>query len=240
MNKNFLKHMGFQSNKIKWGLSEKSDGAMNIRLPILDEECLQNRKIYFNKLGININNIVSANLIHETNIAAVDEKDKGQIILNTDGLITDKQNIFLTVTVGDCLPIYFFDERKMVIGLAHAGWRGVVKNISASLVSKMTAEFKSSPADISVYIGPHLQKCHFEIKDDIVSQFDNNFISQEDSIIKVDLLSMLKQQLSSLGIRPENISSSDECTYCNTEKYFSYRRDKPDKVQSMIAYIGII
>lgn len=231
--------MGFQSKNIKWGLSEKADGAMNIRLPILDEECLQNRKVYFDKLGIDINNVVSTNLIHETNIVVVDEKDKGQIILNTDGLITDKQNIFLTVTVGDCVPIYFFDERKNIIGLAHAGWRGVVKNISSSLIKKMATEFESNPADILVCIGPHLQKCHFEIKEDIVSQFDNDFILNENGIIKVDLLSMLKQQLLSLGVKSENISSSDECTFCNKEKYFSYRRDKPDKVQSMISYIGI-
>lgn len=231
--------MGFRSENIKSGLSEKADGAMNIRLPILDEECLQNRKVYFDKLGIDINNVVSTNLIHDTNIVVVGEKDKGQIILNTDGLITDKQNIFLTVTVGDCVPIYFFDEKKNIIGLAHAGWRGVVKNISASLVEKMANEFRSSPADISVYIGPHLQKCHFEIKEDIVSQFDNDFILTENGIMKVDLLAMLKEQLLSLGVKSENISSSDECTFCNMEKYFSYRRDKPDKVQSMIAYIGM-
>lgn len=50
--------MGFQSKNIKWGLSGKSDGVMNIRLPILDEQCLQNRKEYFDVLGIDLNNIV--------------------------------------------------------------------------------------------------------------------------------------------------------------------------------------
>ena len=232
--------MRFQSKNIKWGLSEKADGAMNIRLPILDDECLQHRKVYFDKLRIGINNVVSTNLIHETNIMVAGEKDSGQIILNTDGLITDKKNIFLTVTVGDCVPIYFFDEKKKVIGLAHAGWRGIVKNIASSLINKMASEFGSCPADISVCIGQHLQKYHFEIKDDIVSQFDSDYVLKENGIITVDLLSMLKQQLLSLGVKSENISSSDECTFCNKEKYFSYRRDKPEKVQSMIAYIGII
>lgn len=179
-------------------------------------------------------------MIHDINIAVVGEKDRGQIILNTDGLITDKQNIFLTVTVGDCVPIYFFDEKKKIIGLAHAGWRGVVKNISKALIEKMVSEFGLKPEDISAYIGPHLQKCHFEIKEDILLQFENEFILKENGIIKVDLLSMIKQQLLSLGVKSENISSSDECTYCNKEKYFSYRRDKPEKTESMITYIGII
>ena len=232
--------MEFQSNTIKWGLSEKADGAMNIRLPILDKQCLQNRKVYFDKLGIDLSSVVSANLIHETNVVVVDEKDKGQIILDTDGLITDKRNIILTVTVGDCVPIYFFDEKKNIVGLAHAGWRGVVKNISKALIEKMTSEFGSNPADVAVHIGPPLQKCHFEIKEDIESQFENEFIVREDGIMKVDLLSIIKKQLLSLGVELENISSSDECTYDEIDKYFSYRRDKPEKTESMIAYIGII
>jgi YfiH family protein len=232
--------MGFQSKNIRWGLSEKSDGAMNIRLPILDEQCLQNRKEYFDGLGIDLNNVVSTNLIHDINVAVVGEKDRGQIILNTDGLITDKQNVFLTVTVGDCVPIYFFDEKKNVIGLAHAGWRGVVKNISASLINKMSTEFGSKSEDISVYIGPHLQKCHFEIKEDIESQFENEFIIRENGIMRVDLLSITKKQLLSVDIELENLSSSDECTFDKIDKYFSYRRDKPKKTESMIAHIGII
>ncbi|MBN1584940.1 peptidoglycan editing factor PgeF [Candidatus Uhrbacteria bacterium] len=202
---------------------------------------MQNRKSYFIKLGIDTNNIVSTNLIHETNVAVVDEKDRGQILPNTDGLmITAKQGVFLTVTVGDCVPIYFFDKNKKVIGLVHAGWRGVIKNISKSLIDKMANEFESKSEDISAHIGPHLQKCHFEIKEDIVPQFDGEFVLREDRIMKVDLRSMIKQQLLSLGVKSENIDSSDGCTFCDKEKYFSYRRDKPEKVQSMIAYIGMI
>jgi polyphenol oxidase len=231
--------MGFQSNHIKWGISEKIDGAMNIRLPIGDEQCSQNRRNYFIKTGININDVVSTDLMHGTNMAVVDEKDRGQIMLNTDGLITGKQNIFLTVTVGDCAPIYFFDEKKKVIGLAHAGWRGVIKNISKSLIGKMTNEFASDPADISVIIGPHLQKCHFEVKEDVASQFDNKFVINGSKFMTVDLLAAIKKQLLSLGIASENISSSDECTFCNKEKYFSYRRDKPEKIESMMAFIGM-
>lgn len=234
-----FEHMEFQLENINWGLSQKNDGAMNIRLPILDEECLQNRKIYFGKLGIDIKDIVSADLVHGTTISIVDEKDKGKIIPNTDALITDKQNIFLTVTVGDCAPVYFFDKKKKIIGLAHAGWRGVAKNISMSMINKMTTEFRSNPEDIIVYIGPHLQKCHFEIKEDIISQFDNQYILNKNGVTKVDLLSILKQQLLLVGVRSENIHSSNECTFCDETKYFSYRRDKPDKTQSMIAYIGI-
>lgn len=232
--------MKFGSNKIKWGISCRADGEMNLRPPFGDEQCLRNRKDFFIKQGISFENAVSAGLAHGSSIVTVDVKDRGKIISETDGLVTDNKDVFLTVTVGDCLPIYFFDESRAVIGLAHAGWRGVVKNIAGTMIEKMIAEFDSKPEAISVYIGPHLRKCHFEIKEDIISQFDDVFVIREGGIIRVDLLSMAVEQLVSAGVKRDNVTFSDKCTYCDGQEYFSYRRDKPEKVQSMIAFIGLV
>lgn len=232
--------MEFEFDNIRYWLSSKNDGAMNIRVSDFNENNYLNRKNYFAWLDINIENIVAVSLIHETNIATVNEKDWGQFLPNTDWLITNRKNLYLTVTVGDCVPIYFYDNKKSIIWLAHAGWRWVVKNISKSLIEKMISEFESKPEDISVFIGPHLSKCHFEVKEDVSSQFDNEFIVKNTDFISIDLLSVIKNQLSILGIGSKNISSSDECTFCNRDKFFSYRRDKPKKVQSMIAYIWLI
>ncbi len=229
----------FNVNKIAFGISEKKDGAMNLRLPILDERCAQNRKDYFSLNNISTDNIVLSGLVHGTKVLVVDEKDMGKVMLETDGLITNKKNIFLTVTNADCIPIYFFDETKEVVGISHAGWRGVVKNISKALVEKMVSNFGTKPSDISAYVGPHLQKCHFEVKEDVLSQFNEKFVIRNSGITTVDLLSMIKEQLLETGITSQNITSSNECTYCEKEKYFSYRRDRPEPVESMIAWIGM-
>ena len=31
----------------------------------------------------------------------------------------------------DCIPLYFYDKEKQVIGLAHSGWRGTCKKMGA-------------------------------------------------------------------------------------------------------------
>lgn len=232
--------MGFDFKNIKWGISEKKDGAMNIRLPLGDNICLNNRRIFFDKLGIDIENVVATNLVHGVNIYITKEDDRGKIILETDGLVTNKKNVFLTVTASDCLPIYFFDPVLNVIGLAHAGWRGVVKNIVIELINKLKNEFNSDPKNICVYVGPHLQLCHFEIKNDIISQFDEKYISYDKNKITVNLSAIVRNQLVASGILLDNISISSNCTYCNADKYFSYRRDKSEQVQSMVAYIGLV
>lgn len=46
-----------------------------------------------------------------------------------DGLVTNIPNLVLTTYHADCVPLYFYDYDKKVIGLAHAGWKGTYKNI---------------------------------------------------------------------------------------------------------------
>ena len=226
------------TNLITW-LSTKIDWPMKLELPNPSLEVIENRKRYFAKNGISIDNVVSAEIVHGTKITVVTSENKGQIIKRVDWLITNETGLFLSVTIADCVPIYFYDDIKKVVWIAHAGWRGIVNNITKSMIDKFVNEFESKPSDINVYVWPHIQKCHFEIKDDIVDNFDSEFVLKENGIIKVDLLWIIRDKLEKLGLKSENISSSLECTYCESDKYFSYRRDKPEKVEAMVGVVGM-
>lgn len=225
-------------NLITW-LSQISDWPMKLELPNPSLEVIKNRKRYFEKNGISINNVVSAEIVHGTKIAVVTSENKGQIIVWVDGLITNETGLFLSVTIADCVPIYFYDSEKKVIWIAHAWWRWITSDITKTMIDSFVNEYNSNPEDIFVYVGPHIQKCHFEIKDDIVEIFDNDFVLRENGIIKIDLLWIIWDKLEKVGLKSENISSSPECTYCESNKYFSYRRDKPEKVEAMVGVIGM-
>jgi len=225
-------------NLITW-LSTKIDWPMKLEFPNPNFEAVKNRNRYFEKCGINPDNVVSAEIVHSTKIAVVTGKNRWQIIEWVDGLITNETGLFLSVTIADCVPIYFYDDIKKVVWIAHAGWRGIVWNIVKSMIDSFVREYNSNPSDIVAYVWPHIQKCHFEIKEDIVDNFDEEYIFRENGIIKVDLLSIIRNQLLTLGLCKENIDSSPECTYCESDKYFSYRRDKPVKVEAMVGMIGI-
>ena len=203
-----------------------------------DGEGLKNRIEYFSNLGINTGSIVSSGIIHSNNVAIISNSDKGKIIKGNDGLITDIKNICLTVTVSDCLPVFIYDQKKEVIGIAHASWKCIVRNIINNMVEKFKSQYNSNPKDLKVFIGPHIKKCHFEIKEDVLDKFSKHqeFIIRKDSQYFIDLEGIIKKQLVSLGLNTKNIKISPECTYCNKE-YFSLRRDKPERVTSQIAYI---
>lgn len=220
-------------------LSTKKDGSMKIELANPSEKNLENRKIYFLKNGINPDNMVSAEITHSNKIAVVTKNEAWKFIKEVDGLITNDSEIVLNVTIADCVPIYFYDDKKSVFWIAHAGWRWITNDITKSMIDKFVNKFNSNINDIKVYIWPHIQKCHFEIKEDIVDKFPYKFVSRENSIIKADLIWIIRDKLEKLWLKSENITSSNECTYCKSKKYFSYRRDKPKKIEAMIWIIGM-
>src|SRR3989344_4572376 len=87
-----------------WGISEKEEGKMKLDTEI----AFENRKKFFNKIGIDFDKTISAGLVHGNGVEIVDENSE-KIIKGVDGLITNNKNLFLTIATADCLPIYFYD-----------------------------------------------------------------------------------------------------------------------------------
>lgn len=224
-------------NDLVWGISQKKDGSMKLVQAGGIEKSLANRQRFFSSLGLDVNNLVAGYLVHGTHVQRVTETDRGKVIPDTDGLVTDSQDVILTVTAADCLPIYFFDPKHRAIGLAHAGWQGVLNDMAGQMVQAMYSSFGTVPADLEVYIGPHIQ--HYKVlknRADLFTSFPSHVIQMGDEY-QLDLSGIMKLQLANLGITQVQISP--ECTHCETEKYFSYQRDKPEEIQAMAAYIGI-
>ena len=219
-----------------WGISEKEEGKMKLDTEI----AFENRKKFFNKIGIDFDKTISAGFVHGNRVEIVDE-DSERIIKEVDGLVTNSKNLFLTMATADCLPIYFYDPVKEVIGIAHAGWKGVAFNIVKEVIEKMIEIFNSNPINIVVYVGPHIKKCHFEVQNDVAEKFNEygEFVLKQDDRIFIDLRGLAKKQLVDIGVKEKNISASDECTHCEEKKYFSFRRDKPEKTEAMVCYIGM-
>ena len=224
-------------------LSQKQDGSMKLSGDSLrDKEISENRKKFLNKLGVDSNSLVSANLIHANTIQTVTTQDAGKIIAKTDGLLTKDKNLFLSITVADCLPIFLYDFEKEVIGLIHGGWRSLAQNILYSTIEKLINDFNSKPGSILAGIGPGISQCHYEAKEDVVAKFksfpSHIFIKRNGKIF-LDLKKIAEFQLLNSGVKKENIEINSECTYCLPDKYFSYRKDKPDILETMIAVIGM-
>ena len=216
-------------------MSERKDGSMKLfRNSNLN---LENRKNFFK--NNEIKKVIAAEIVHSNKVKIVDE-ESSELILGVDGLVTRSEKLFLSVTVADCIPVYFYAPQEKIVALAHCGWRGIVDGIIENMFNKIL-QLGGKAENLQVALGPGINQCHFEIKADVLNQFENysEFVIEAEGKIFIDLKGIIQEQLVSLGIKGKNIQDNKECTVENNEKYFSFRRDNPEKVEAMVAIIGM-
>lgn len=224
--------MDFSINQnIHLGLSAKADGPM--------KNSPANRQAFLKHKNLDKKIIVSAGLIHSNKVTAISGLSHNFLIPNCDALITSDCRYLLTITVADCLPLYFYDNTKHIVAIAHAGWRGVVAQIAKEVVDAFVSNYGSNFKDIEVFIGPHIKDCHFEVKADVAANFKISETVISNKKTYINLASAVTSQLLDRGISETNIQVSSECTFCSSAKYFSWRRDKPQELEAMVAYIGL-
>jgi YfiH family protein len=229
-----------QFSEIKALVSEKQDGSMSLSDTSKNGKLknIENRKRYFTKVGLNRKRIITARLVHGNHIAFVDRYSP-DAIPETDGLITTDLSVVLAVTGADCYPVYLYDVKKKMIGLVHVGWLGAVKYAASETIHAMQ-ERGSNPYDIAVAIGPGICQKHYSIPEERVPLFKDypEAFLQKDHQTFLDIKKIIRCQLEESGVT--NIIDSEECTYCLPEKYFSYRRDKPEIIEAQIASITLL
>ncbi|MFC1663016.1 peptidoglycan editing factor PgeF [Patescibacteria group bacterium] len=221
----FRKH-----NNLLAAISEIIDGPMGISTAINET----NRQRFFDKLGISDTQVARAHLTHGSTIVPVTEPGS----YNGDGLVTKNNNLFLIVTVADCLPILLYDPDHNALGLLHAGWRGLAAGIAEGSVGAMKESFSTLPEQLVVVVGPGIGACHYDINNEVAEQFDKSVLEKRDDKIFLDLGAEAVGQLKKAGAIEKNITVMPECTYEKTDKYFSWRRDKPGELRTMVAVIG--
>lgn len=189
--------------------------------------------------------IYSAKQVHGTDIIIIKEQYNSDVkIEEVDGLITNIRGIALSTYHADCVPIYFYDKTNMVIGMAHAGWKGTLNNIAHAMVNNMVKNFKSRPEDIQVALGPSIGVCCYEIGEEVAILFkerypnNSHILVEKGNKIYLDLWNVNIINLKNAGIRQENIYLSDYCTSCNTDTVYSYRKEK-GTTNRMLAVISL-
>lgn len=229
----------FSAPGLRVYISTISDGSMRTGGEGEDEA---NRQKFLKNAGIPAKSVVSAKLVHGTSIEIVSIGDGGKILPETDGLATRARNLYLALTVADCLPIVLYHPEQHVLALLHAGWRGLTDDIVPKAVNTLISKFGINSADLHVYIGPGVEQHHYEVQEDLVKQFADfpSAVELQSGRYLLDLKLIATQQLTGSGVPKANISVSPECTYCESGKYFSFRRDRQSPVKPMLVLAGMV
>jgi purine-nucleoside/S-methyl-5'-thioadenosine phosphorylase / adenosine deaminase len=228
-----------QFSSIIHGISSKAFGSMK------DAESLQidrNALILFaHEIGIP-DDIICMKQIHSGNVAVIENADILQIP-ETDCLLTGKKHLSLAVLTADCLPVFFYDPQKKIIGVAHAGYRGLLNHIIGNTIGSFTSRFKSNPEDIIVGIGPGIERDCYEVGKELINKFTKTFpgfqniYKEHDGNFFLDLKNIALQTLLKEGILMEHIEVMNICTKCNPD-FYSYRGGDGDK--RFVSLLGLV
>ena len=144
-----------------------------------------------------------------------------------DGIISNLGiNLFISLSVADCVPVCLFDPVTKNFGLVHSGWRGTTEKISLNAI-KVMCDNRSREEDIEVYMGPSISKEHYEVDADVALLFNRRNYTQKNDKYMLDIKNQIRDDLVGCGIKIEKINSSDICTFRN-KQLPSYRRDGND------------
>ncbi len=150
-------------------------------------------------------------------------------VLEGDAAMSRRSGVVCAVLVADCLPILLCDTAGSVVGVVHAGWRGLVRGIIENTVKEMR-KFSQSDQMIA-WLGPAIGPGHFEVGDEVRSMFIENDSQAVNAFTSgnkkgkwyANLFNLARQRLTNIGIY--RIYGGDICTFSDPERFYSYRRD---------------
>ena len=211
---------------IDGGKSSGNFENFNLALHVNDssDRVLENRKILKSHYDLP-SNPVWINQIHSS-ICVDASSIKANI--QADASYSSKVGIVCAIMTADCLPVFVSKKDGSMVGIAHAGWRGLVSGVIENLVSS----FNSDGGDLLVHLGPAISKNYFEVGDEVRKLYLSKNVNFRRSFsIKnnknyLDLYDAARVILE--GLRIKSISGGNRCTYKESSDFFSYRRDGGD------------
>lgn len=143
-----------------------------------------------------------------------------------DASISFESGYVCAVMTADCLPVLFCDKEGTRVGVAHAGWRGLLSGV----LDNTAAALDCPPQQLCAWLGPAIGPDAFQVGDDVRDAFvqlDSNnawaFLPDNTGYWLCDIYQLARIRLRALGL--VDIYGGSYCTYRDSANFYSYRRD---------------
>ncbi len=216
--KTYLRHGGF---------SKEPFATLNVSEEVGDhpDSVKANRELI--KKDLQAGYLVFAKQRHGDNLIEV-TKDNLKDIEEADGLYTKEKNIALAIAHADCQAAVFYAPKKNILAVAHAGWKGQVLNIYQKMVQTLKDKYQVEPGELLVSISPSLCPKHAEFKnyqEELPEEFWD--FQDKEKPKHFNLWKIAIMQLTTAGVREDQIEVAQSCTFCEDQDFYSHRRSKP-------------
>ena len=162
--------------------------------------------------------------VHGVRVLDLDRERGGE----ADGAVTRKAQVVCAVLTADCLPVLLCDREGRQVGVAHAGWRGLLNGVLPAAV----AAFGCEPKDLIAWLGPAIGQAAYEVGAEVRDAFaarspaaSRRFLRNARGGWQADLTGLAHDALAAAGVR--SLHGGGFCTYTERERFFSHRREAP-------------
>lgn len=164
--------------------------------------------------------------VHGVEVKEIDATPISTTLFTADAAVTSRPNTACVVMVADCLPVLLCSRNGERVGAAHAGWRGLV----AGVLERTVRAMGTPPHEMRAWLGPAISPKHFEVGNEVRDEFvkwdraaNSRFKMNARGRWQADLFGLARLRLASVGVT--DVSGGDWCTYADSERFYSHRRD---------------
>lgn len=212
------------------GTSEGSYSSLNLGLSSGDdrERVEENRRRLYAATGAHPEGVAWHRQVHGARVARA-----SALAEEADGIWTDEPERAVMVVTADCVPVAVarLDGGRPAVALAHVGWRGLLAGVVAATVQAIGGEL------VAASVGPGIGPCCYDVKAEVADLVEASFGLGLVRKGKLDLPGAVERALGAAGCT--RVDRLDECTACNTDRFFSHRRDEGvTGRQGAIAYVA--
>jgi YfiH family protein len=219
----------------KGGVSPAPWSGLNLGGNVGDHHTavIHNQNLIYQTLNLASDNVCSVWQVHSADTIIVDGPVQGRRwIALADGMVTNCPDTPLFMRIADCTPLLFHDPVRRVIGIAHAGWRGMVAGVGSNTVKAMVAAFGCNPRDIQAGIGPSIGPESYQVGKEVVQAVLAHFGTTDglirrspvDGTAYLDLWAANQLDLERAGVEQIEVACID--TAAHTDEFFSHRAEK--------------
>ena len=125
----------------------------------------------------------------------------------------------------DCLPVLLCSDDGKQIAAVHAGWQGLAGGVIEAALKKMFCDGSQLLAWLGPAIGPAAYQVGANVRNVFIekSQASAIFFAEDGpGHWKMDLYGLARHILEARGV---GVFGGDFCTYTESQRFFSYRRD---------------
>lgn len=154
-----------------------------------------------------------------------------------DGAVTRMPGCAVAVLVADCAPVALVGEGG-VVGVAHAGWRGLVAGIVERTVEAMRAE---GSGRITATIGPCIHPECYEFGpadlERVAARLGEGVrATTADGRPALDLPAAVRAALRACGV--DDVHVVGGCTACRPDRWYSHRARREAARQAVVAWLS--